>query len=688
MSAYKKVKKATTQVTKSNQTLSDVKKFPLCNKIADRGLRKSTLHHFGIREECDGVGLPIAHYFPVTYNTKIIGYIKRRLDIPKKHAWSVVGEVSEECDLLGYAQANQDGTKTLLVVEGFYDVLAAHQMVMDNTPEKYQSYINITSLVLGATKSVTNCRANEAFIEKHENFVTCFDNDVMTEEEKVKWPGAMRGKEATQAVGLAFKEAKMVEMSLKDPCEYLQADKGVDFRRIVAFEQKDIPYAHISRGIGLTAEEIMREPIPGRDIKCLPKLNNLLRGLRPYELTILMGPPKSGKALSVDTPVLTPQGFVPMRDIQAGSEVVGQDGLPKRVLGVYPQGKVESYEITFQDGSSVVCCGDHLWKVGVENNPYFMVFHTRLLLDHYKELRFYIPSVVQTPLVKSFPEWKEHSDRYITQIERVEAQEMQCISVDGSLFLVNDFIVTHNTTVARNIAYELRSLHDETVCYCSLEDTREQVAKSFVAIDNEVRVDKYLFDSSLVEEEDVKKTLETVLNPDKFIFLHTEDGAIRLKEIESLLKKAVEMGASFIIFDHFSYIIDSLSGGDGSSTKKSIDSLLTEVNNLTKRFPIHIIGINHVTIDQRLGIVVDKDTGQTEYPYWYRTSRYDGAGSKGFAKIADNIILIDMEYIDDEVVGRRQVKVGVNRRAVNTGKADIFTMNKDTGLLDISKEAF
>ncbi len=42
---------------------------------------------------------------------------------------------------------------------------------------------------------------------------------------------------------------------------------------------------------------------------------------------------------------------------------MGRDGLPHRVVGVYPQGMLPAYRITFSDGASTVCSDDHLWAV-------------------------------------------------------------------------------------------------------------------------------------------------------------------------------------------------------------------------------------------------------------------------------------------------------------------------------------
>ena len=41
--------------------------------------------------------------------------------------------------------------------------------------------------------------------------------------------------------------------------------------------------------------------------------------------------------------------------------MIGSDGQPCRVLGVYPQGDKDVYRVTFRDGSTTECCDDHLW---------------------------------------------------------------------------------------------------------------------------------------------------------------------------------------------------------------------------------------------------------------------------------------------------------------------------------------
>uniref|UniRef100_UPI003CD06A0B PhoH family protein n=2 Tax=Streptomyces TaxID=1883 RepID=UPI003CD06A0B len=70
-----------------------------------------------------------------------------------------------------------------------------------------------------------------------------------------------------------------------------------------------------------------------------------------------------GRSQPLFTKVLTPDGWRPIGDLQVGDLVIGSNGEPTPVLGVYPQGERDIYRVTAQDGSWTLCCGEHLWTV-------------------------------------------------------------------------------------------------------------------------------------------------------------------------------------------------------------------------------------------------------------------------------------------------------------------------------------
>lgn len=75
------------------------------------------------------------------------------------------------------------------------------------------------------------------------------------------------------------------------------------------------------------------------------------------------GTTRVGKALPLQALVHTPKGFRRMGEIVPGDFVSTPDGTSARVLGVFPQGVLPMYRLTFEDGRSVLASGDHLWEI-------------------------------------------------------------------------------------------------------------------------------------------------------------------------------------------------------------------------------------------------------------------------------------------------------------------------------------
>ncbi|HET8582370.1 MAG TPA: PhoH family protein [Jatrophihabitans sp.] len=93
-----------------------------------------------------------------------------------------------------------------------------------------------------------------------------------------------------------------------------------------------------------------------------------------------------GRAQPLDAQVLTPEGFVPIGELEVGDLVVGSDGTPTPVIGVYPQGRKPVYRVTTQDGASTHACGEHLWTVRTpddrSHNRGYRVLQTTDMIDN------------------------------------------------------------------------------------------------------------------------------------------------------------------------------------------------------------------------------------------------------------------------------------------------------------------
>ena len=100
-----------------------------------------------------------------------------------------------------------------------------------------------------------------------------------------------------------------------------------------------------------------------------------------------------GKALRDDQLVLTPTGWVKISDLKFGDEVMTPDNEVTNVTGVYPQGKVDLYEVTLLDGRKSICCGDHLWECWDARRAKRTVRKTSELIERIKHINVLLPTV-------------------------------------------------------------------------------------------------------------------------------------------------------------------------------------------------------------------------------------------------------------------------------------------------------
>ena len=77
----------------------------------------------------------------------------------------------------------------------------------------------------------------------------------------------------------------------------------------------------------------------------------------------MFGCRRFGKAL-LDSEILYLEDREKMiGNIVVGDKIYDDKGNLVEVVGVYPQGKVTTYRVVFEDGRNVICCGNHQWRV-------------------------------------------------------------------------------------------------------------------------------------------------------------------------------------------------------------------------------------------------------------------------------------------------------------------------------------
>jgi replicative DNA helicase len=91
-------------------------------------------------------------------------------------------------------------------------------------------------------------------------------------------------------------------------------------------------------------------------------LDALTNGLHAGQMIVIAARPAIGKALALNTPLVTPDGWTTMGDVSVGDRLIGADGRPVTVVAATEvmHGR-PCYEVEFSDGEIIVADAEHQW---------------------------------------------------------------------------------------------------------------------------------------------------------------------------------------------------------------------------------------------------------------------------------------------------------------------------------------
>ena len=203
----------------------------------------------------------------------------------------------------------------------------------------------------------------------------------------------------------------------------------------------------------------------------------------PYKdkfICVADGSVRSGKSQPISAYLYCPQGKKKMGGIRVGDYVFNREGKPVRVLGIFPQGKLDTYRITFHDGSSAVCSKEHLWSYTtqkcVSNKHYTM--YTSTLEDIIADLERY----------KDRDTMYKRAGKYRFPINGCVKFEQQEVKIDPYLLglLLGDGCITGNSSFSfTNDEYELHEYVKKAISYYDCRYTyyerdEEHCARGFI----------------------------------------------------------------------------------------------------------------------------------------------------------------------------------------------------------------
>lgn len=146
--------------------------------------------------------------------------------------------------------------------------------------------------------------------------------------------------------------ADLVDLSLKMESHEFSVDmrEAMNDRLAAYFQREAEASEHLVRGMAF-----------GRGLE---RIDDWVGGIRPGEMAVVAAPAKAGKALSLDTPLLTSDGWTTMGEIRVGQTVYGKDGAPTKVVAATEvMVDHDCYRVSTRSGHTLVADAGHLWEV-------------------------------------------------------------------------------------------------------------------------------------------------------------------------------------------------------------------------------------------------------------------------------------------------------------------------------------
>jgi len=265
-------------------------------------------------------------------------------------------------------------------------------------------------------------------------------------------------------------------------------------------------YHPLSEIMPAALEEIEAIGAHGGGISGVPTgfadLDALTNGLHPGQMVVIAARPAVGKALALDTPLPTPDGWTSMGEVQVGDYLIDADGKPTRVVAA--TGVLHGrpcYEVEFSDGSVIIADENHQWQTwGRPDAPESSSIVTTgqiagSLPQHAVALRHAADLPAGTP---QGTRW-----RFITSVRPVFPRPVRCVQVDNEaeLYLAGPgMIPTHNSALALDFARSATIRHGLPTVVFSLEMGRNEITMRLLSA--EARVPMHVMRTGQMSDDD------------------------------------------------------------------------------------------------------------------------------------------------------------------------------------------
>ncbi|MBS9533804.1 replicative DNA helicase [Mycobacterium sp. M1] len=207
-------------------------------------------------------------------------------------------------------------------------------------------------------------------------------------------------------------------------------------------------------------------------------LDEVTNGLHPGQMIIIAARPGMGKALALDTPLPTPGGWTTMGDVTVGTELLGADLAPTRVVALTEimLGR-PCYEIEFSDGTVIIADEQHQWPTGYGVRTTGELRHGDDSICAGEPAGGGAP--VLTPVVQ------------VQAVRRVPTVPVRCVQVDNPAHLYlagRGMVPTHNSTLALDFMRSCSIKNRMPSVFFSLEMGKSEIVMRLLSAEAKIKL--------------------------------------------------------------------------------------------------------------------------------------------------------------------------------------------------------
>lgn len=174
------------------------------------------------------------------------------------------------------------------------------------------------------------------------------------------------------------------------------------------------------------------------------------------------------------------------------------------------------------------------------------------------------------------------------------------------------------------------------------------------------------------------------LTQDREMMLLDHFGSMSISEFMSRINVFHKLHkCDYIIVDHLSMLI---SGSKVADERKELDMVMTELAAFCAANDVCVIAVSH--LNRSIANDFKPPKGKENEPYWVPVTKEAMRGSSSLEQLAWCVLGLEPEILADKSRGNVRITVLKNRTFGYLGIADEFSMNEQTGLLEVVGRGF